>query len=273
MNKKIQKLMNKRIQKQYTLSIFFPSRKRIKNLKSTIDSFLSLADPDLFNFEILIKLDFDDTESIEYIKNISNEVENITFVINSRLRGWFNLVDFFEDLIRLAKGKYVFGVNDDVVITTKNWNRILEDKLKEFKIYYPKTEWAPEPNGFLHTYQEAFPIFPKKLIEIWGGQLCPHNNTDSWFTTICDKIQLYPWNVPFRESIDDVLINHTPLDDQLYKDKLETVPINHSLRDYHMNSAEIYHCINLIVEHIKYLDYKSYKEMNIINNYKNNTQN
>lgn len=264
--------MNKRIQKHYTISIFLPSRKRLKNLKSTIDSLLSLADPDLSNFEILVKLDFDDSESIEYIKNINNSFENITFVVNSRLKGWYNLVDFNEDLIHIAKGKYVFGINDDTLIATKNWNRILEDKLKEFKIYYPKTKWAPEPNGWVHDYQEAFPIFPKKIIDIWG-YLCPHNNIDTWFTTICDKIHLDPWNISFREYLNDVTINHIPLDDQLYKDKLETVHDNHSLRDYHTNSAELYHCINLLVEHVKYLEYKNYKEMNIINNYKNNTQN
>ncbi len=118
--------MNKRIQKHYTISIFLPSRKRLKNLKSTIDSLLSLADPGLSNFEILVKLDFDDSESIEYIKNINNDFENITFVVNSRLKGWYNLVDFNEDLIHIAKGKYVFGINDDTLIATKDWNRILE---------------------------------------------------------------------------------------------------------------------------------------------------
>ncbi len=176
------------------------------------------------------------------------------------------------ELPYIAKGKYVFGINDDTLIATKDWNRILEDKLKEFKIYYPKTKWAPEPNGYVHDYQEAFPIFPKKIVNIWG-YLCPHNNIDTWFTTICDKIQLDPWNISFKEYLNDVTINHIPLDDQLYKDKLETVHDNHSLRDYHTNSAELYHCINLLVEHVKYLEYKNYKEMNIINNYKNNMQN
>ena len=80
--------------KQYLLSVIIPSRKRANALNDTITSLLSLSDKTLDNFEIIIKFDFDDKETLDYISQWSNEYKNISFVINSRLDGWYNLVDF-----------------------------------------------------------------------------------------------------------------------------------------------------------------------------------
>jgi hypothetical protein len=263
--------MNNRTQNQFLISIILPSRKRPKELKNTINSFISLADPALNNFEIIIKIDFDDHESLDYIKTLDNKYENITFLINSRLKGWYNLVDFFEDLIRVSKSKYMFGFNDDGLMLTQNWNRILEEKLNEFKIYYPQVIWDIDLNGHLHDFREAFPIYPKKLVEKWG-YLCPHNNIDNWILEIGKRCTLDPWNEDIIEYIDDLYIRHSQIPDESSKEKLETVNINHNLRDYHMNSPELYHCINLLKEHLEYLRWEKIHQHNIINEYKNSLE-
>ena len=63
------------------LSIILPSRKRVEMLNETLYSIYSLADLDNPNFEVIIKVDFDDHETLDYIKNWSNEYENLHFII------------------------------------------------------------------------------------------------------------------------------------------------------------------------------------------------
>jgi glycosyltransferase involved in cell wall biosynthesis len=257
--------------KQYLLSVIIPSRKRAKDLNNTIDSLLNLSDKTLDNFEIIIKVDFDDTETIEYVKQWSNQFKNISFIVNSRLDGWHNLVDFIENLIDCSKGKYVWNLNDDVLMLSKDWNKILEQRLTDFKVYYPQVKWAPDLNGYIHDFREAFPIYPKKLKELWG-YLCPHNNIDNWILEVHSRCSLYPWNEDTIEYIDDIYISHAQIPDETSQDKIDTVDINHNLRDHHMNSPELYHCINLLKEHRDYLRWKSINRENIINEYKNNLE-
>jgi len=88
---------------KYLVSVFFPTRKRVVALDKTINSLISLSNKDLNNYEILIKADFDDVDTIDYIKSLNKP--NIKFIIGSRLGGWNNMVDFNEDLIdQLFKG-------------------------------------------------------------------------------------------------------------------------------------------------------------------------
>lgn len=257
-----------RTQKHYLVSIFLPSRKRPKDLDKSIKALINLSDKTLNNFEIVVKVDFDDVETLDYINQWSNEHKNISFIVNSRLDGWYNLVDFNEDLIRIASGEYVLGLNDDCTMLTQNWNKILEEKLKDFKVYYTQVKWERDANGFLHTFREAFPIFPKKIVEIWG-YLCPHNNIDNWILEVFRRCSLTPWNEDVIEYIDDITLYHAQIPDETTQDKFDTVDINHSLRDYHMDSAELYHCVNLLKEHKEYLRWKKIRNHNIINEYRN----
>lgn len=253
---------------QYLVSVIIPSRKRANALNGIINSLLSFSDRTLDNFEIIVKVDFDDKETLNYINQWSNEHKNISFVVNSRLDGWYNLVDFVENLIDCSKGEFVWNLNDDVLMLSQDWNRILEQRLTDFKTYYPQVKWAPDLNGYLHNFREAFPIYPKKLKELWG-YLCPHNNIDNWILEVHRRCALDPWNEDTIEYIDDLYLSHHQIPDETSQDKLNTVDINHKLSDYHMNSAELYHCINLLKEYKSYLRWESIHKHNIINEYKN----
>ena len=260
-----------RTQKEYLISVFLPSRKRPQHLDKTLNSLIDLSDKTLNNFEIIVKVDFDDTETLNYIQQWDNVHENITFVVNSRLKGWNNLVDFVENLIDISKGKYVWNLNDDCWLLTPNWNQILEQQLTDFSVYYPDINWDLDLNGYQHNFRYAFPIYPKKLKEIWGF-LCPHNNIDNWILDIVNKCSSPPWNEKVKTYIDDIVIHHCQIPDETSQDKLETVPQNFNLRNYHMDSSELYHCINLLKEHKSYLRWDAIHKHNIVNNYINTNE-
>jgi glycosyltransferase involved in cell wall biosynthesis len=260
--------MDVRFPKQYLVSIILPTRKRVKDLHETLQSILDNANPNNKNFEIILKVDYDDQETINYVNQFTNQNDNINVILASRLEGWFSLVDFIETMIDVSKGKYIWNINDDSRILTPNWNDILENELKEFKIYHPLIEWGPDLNGYVHSFREIFPIYPKKLKELWG-YICPHNNIDSWLYFISTKIGMPPWNISFITYLDNLSVSHYQIPDETSQDKIDQIDKIHGLADKHENSKELYHAINLLEEHIHYLKWKELNKHNIINEFRN----
>ena len=260
--------MDVRLPKQYLVSIILPTRKRVKDLHETLNSILDNANLDNKNFEIILKVDYDDQETINYVNQFTNQNDNINVILASRLEGWFSLVDFIETMIDVSKGKYIWNINDDSRILTKGWNDILENELTEFKIYHPLIEWGPDLNGYIHSFREIFPIYPKKLKELWG-YICPHNNIDSWLYFVGKNIGLHPWNIPFMSYLDNLTISHYQIPDETSKDKMDQIDRIHGLADKHENSKELYQAINLLEEYIHYIKWKDLNKHNIINEYRN----
>ena len=260
--------MDVRLPKQYLVSIILPTRKRVKDLHETLNSILDNANLDNKNFEIILKVDYDDQETINYVNQFTNQNNNINVILASRLEGWFSLVDFIETMIDVSKGKYIWNINDDSRILTKGWNDILENELTEFKIYHPLIEWGPDLNGYIHSFREIFPIYPKKLKELWG-YICPHNNIDSWLYFVGKNIGLHPWNISFMSYLDNLTISHYQIPDETSKDKMDQIDRIHGLADKHENSKELYQAINLLEEYIHYIKWKDLNKHNIINEYRN----
>lgn len=216
------------------ISVILPSRKRVEMLNDTIYSIYSLADQNNLNFEILIKLDLDDHDSIDYIKYWQNEYQNISFIINSRKEGWLNMVDFVENLIRAAEGEWILGINDDMVFKTQNWNTLLEKYLNDFKIYYINPTFG---------YRWAFPLFPKKLYNILG-HISPHNQIDTYLYNLGNAVDI-------NALIDDVYVEHDyEYTDESTYDKGKVITQNYATRDYHFNSSEFIKDINTLKEYL-----------------------
>lgn len=225
-----------RNQLNFDISIILPSRKRLEGLNDTLFSILQTADSENFNFEIIVKVDFDDFDTIDYIKNWNNEFENITFIVNSRRQGWLNMTDYVENMIDIAKGKWILNVNDDVIFKTQNWNTILATQLNDFKIYFPKTD----------GYPQSFPIYPKKLKEILG-HVSLTNQIDTYLYRLSVETGMETY-------IDDVYIEHDlDLRDETHADKAEVVNRNFMTRDYHASSPEFKMDVKKINEYLKTL--------------------
>jgi glycosyltransferase involved in cell wall biosynthesis len=215
------------------LSIILPSRKRVEMLNETLYSIYSLADLNNPNFEIIIKVDFDDHETLDYIKNWSNEYENLHFIINSRKKGFLNLVDFLEDMMDLAKGKYILVANDDMIFKTQNWNTILNKCLTDFKVYFP----------YVNGYRESFWCIPKELYTVLG-HIAPHNQTDTYLSWLGQVLGIV-------EYIDDIELYHKfDYKDETASDKIDVIDINYASRNYHRNSPEFKEDIKILQKHL-----------------------
>ena len=216
---------NEYYSKNYLVSIALCTRKNVQSLQKTINSFVDNADSALDNYEFIIKVDFDDNETLDFIKTYSNNNKNVSFIINSNLEGYASLGEFWKDCTNLARGKYIMITPDDSIMQTPSWNKKLESHLKETKIYFvnydsidengntinvknlPIPEWAALKKyiGKVgHGYWDfIFPIYPKKLIEIWGF-ISPHAQIDFWLGDIAKRASTFPWNVDSYYFINDV---------------------------------------------------------------------
>lgn len=212
---------------EYLITVVFNTRKKVQKLRKSLHSFIINADKTLNNYEFIIKVDFDDYETLEYIKEFNNQNLNISFIVNSRKQGYISLKDHVDDMTDLAKGKYIMMACDDILMFTPNWNRVLEKYLNDFKIYflnyqeiypdqtvislenkpvtgrnYSGTPWVSYGK---HYVDFIFPIYPKKLKELWGT-ICPHTLVDNWLGDIAKIASIEPYNINFYEFIEEITI-------------------------------------------------------------------
>jgi len=186
----------------YKISIYFSTRKRVNDLDASLKSLFSLADLSNPNFEIIVKVDFDDIETIDYIKNWDNTYDNLKFIISSRKKGYLSLREFSEYMIDLSQGEFNLCWNDDMVMKTLNWNNIFDKKLSQFKIYYPK----------VNRHREAFFVLPKKLKEILG-YIGKTNSVDLYLHQLSELCGI-------AEYFDDIEYEHFwKDDDETFEDK------------------------------------------------------
>jgi len=211
------------------LSIILPTRKRVEMLNDTLYSIFSLANLENINFEIIVKVDFDDLETLQYINNWGNEYENLYFIASSRKGGYLNIIDFTEDMIDLSKGKYILIINDDLIFKTQDWNDIFEEKLNDFKIYFP----------YVNGYRESFWCIPRELYDVLG-HVAHHNQSDTYLNWLGQVLGIL-------EHLDEVEFYHRfDYEDETQLDKNSLLDINYASRDYHRNSPEFKQDIKIL---------------------------
>jgi len=201
------------------VSIFLPTRKRTILLNRAINSIFDTCDKTDLNFEIIIKVDFDDLETLDYIKSQQSNFENIKYIVSSRKKGYNSLPEFNKDAGNLALGKYFMAFNDDGLFKTQNWNKILKTQLKDFKFYYPN----------INGYREAFFIIPTNLKDILG-YYAPHAQADTYIKWLGQVlgINVYLDNIELWQDLNLV--------DNLSKEKDDQKSINLTNRDFHRTS-------------------------------------
>lgn len=271
--------------REYLITVAILTRKQVDKLKECINSLIDKSDKSVNNFEIIIKVDFDDYETMDYIKEFSNENKNISFIINSRQKGYPSLHEHHSDIFGLARGKYIMNIGGDVLMLTQNWNSILINYLTEFKFYFVNYQVKDELGNITKlenipcsiniedkpwtsvgkNYSDfVFPIVPRKLIELWGF-VSPHALTDNWLGMIAKRASYYPWEGDFYSFIDNIIFETTPPTNILTP---QTEKIYNTYQ-YYMNDTTFFDCVNKILEYKKSEDYMYYHRLNIINDWRN----
>ncbi len=191
--------MNKKL-----ISVILPSRGRIEFLLQTLNSLIDKCD-DINNIEILVKVDDDDTETINGLKSY-DKFNFITMVVSGRKNGYASLNEFYNELYEKSSGEFIFCANDDMTIITDKWDTLVKPYSGEFICLHHNP-------AFPHNETWYFPIISKSILDIIG---CVSKSVfyDGYLYFMLDGLSL------FKQI--DLSINHIRLHDELTSDKLET---------------------------------------------------
>lgn len=157
------------------VSILIPSRGNPTGLSTAIQSLLHFA-KDRSQIEILVKIDDDDTKTLDWCQDLKRKFPFEAYV-GPRGRGYLDIPQYLNLLASKARGDWLFIFCDDVVMATPWWDEILLnadntlwtgiDDVAYFQVLTTTTNF-PE-----------FFILRRKVFEILGG-LGRHVSIDSW---------------------------------------------------------------------------------------------
>ena len=101
------------------ISLFLNSRKRTDLLSQLFD-FIRRTTKSLNDIEVLIRIDHDDEDSIAF--SHLDHGFNTRFIVGDRPT---SLLKSYNELVSQTVGDYIFVLNDDAHILTKNWDEKL----------------------------------------------------------------------------------------------------------------------------------------------------
>lgn len=171
------------------VSILFPTRGRVEELRKALDSLVSLAQVQA-NLEFIFKADDDDTPTIEYLNYLkANLPLNMEIIVSPRGRGYHDMHLWVNEMSIKAKGDWLIIWNDDALMQTQNWDTILENIEIDNKRWHGCEDVAClVMNTVNHPGARGFFFLRRKVFEILGRfSLIPHN--DTWVTTMMDMVQ------------------------------------------------------------------------------------
>lgn len=100
------------------ISVIVPTRGRTHLLASMLLSLMSTAE-DQANVEVIMRVDFDDDESIAYLRTSPFP---FPFIVGPRYKGYATLGMFINEAARMSRGDLVLVINDDVEFRTRGWD-------------------------------------------------------------------------------------------------------------------------------------------------------
>jgi glycosyltransferase involved in cell wall biosynthesis len=107
-----------------TVSLLIPTRNRLSSLIECVSSFQRYAVYPERN-EILLRVDEDDDDTIRYFKYDPY----VKMIIGKRPEnGYGGLHHLYNELYRESTGRYVWVLNDDVIVETVGWDVIIKDR-------------------------------------------------------------------------------------------------------------------------------------------------
>jgi hypothetical protein len=150
-------------------SIILNSRARTTYLHEFINNIFATT-ANKSNIEILIRLDDDDFESVNFSKSI--DYPNVRFFYGQKPH---SLCGSFNELAFKSNYENIFVCNDDMRVLTPNWDLIAEKTINQYlknrnisdNIYYCKTECNSMDTDRSKGYC-SFPIISKEAVNTIG---------------------------------------------------------------------------------------------------------
>jgi hypothetical protein len=163
-----------------SISFLIPSRGRLELLKKTISSIIFSYEFSL-DFDVLIRMDFDESQLCDDLllwARVNNFDQYIKIFCGGRYF-YQNIHLYFTELSFLSNKKWLWLWNDECLMVSKGWDKIISPHLNDFKFIFP-----------INT--SSFHLCPRKIVEIIG-YYAPVTHCDSWQGRLATDLDLVQW--------------------------------------------------------------------------------
>ena len=158
---------------EYKIAVLLPTRGRTTALKLSIISLFNRV-LDMDNVQIILGFDNDDEIGFNFFTEEIQpwmDSKEINYVVSKfDPRTYTGLNRYYNGLATLASADWLFVWNDDALMETTGWDRIIDKHTGEFKLLK------------IHVHREhpysIFPIIPKAWFDLFG-YLSRHQMTDA----------------------------------------------------------------------------------------------
>jgi hypothetical protein len=170
---------------KYSIAILLPTRGRTGALSRSVMSLINRA-VKLNKVQLLLAFDEDDTEGIEHFQEelepwlISKKASYEAQVFEPL--GYGRLNEYVNALARSSDADWLMFWNDDAMMDTAGWDKLIADHTGEFKCLSVHTH-----ND--HPYS-IFPIVPRAWLDVLG-YLSPHQISDAWLSQQAYLLDIY----------------------------------------------------------------------------------
>ena len=170
---------------EYKISVLLPTRGRTEALTRSVKSLFNRA-VNKSQIKLMLGFDNDDQIGIEgFQKDLEPwlEEQNIdyTAMVFEPL-GYGRLNEYINAMAREHTADWMFFWNDDALMETTGWDRIITNHTGKFKLLAVHTHKD-------HPYS-IFPIVPMAWLETLG-YLSPHSLTDAWLSQIAYQLDIW----------------------------------------------------------------------------------
>ena len=205
------------------VSFILPTRNRVPQLTNILNSIYDTC-YSVDNFEVLLAVDDDDLDTINFVNKFIETHPNTKLFIFSRQR-YKGLHIYQNALIKSSRGEFIWGINDDAEFQSNDWDLIIKEYTNKFIVinsFTPSLKHYVRNTDIPGYCWVIFPIFPKKWLEI-TGRISNNAAVDSWISEIVYQAQL-----PYSNE-DRIIIEHYRFDetgqnlDQTYLDRTEDI--------------------------------------------------
>jgi hypothetical protein len=163
-----------------SISFLIPSRNRVDLLKKSLTSIIINSEQTLA-FDFMIRMDDDQPEQCDEIMDWVNEQGYQHYVkLYCGFRHYYtNIHKYFNELSFMSDKKWLWMWNDETLMKSKGWDKIISEHLNIFQLIFPREN-------------SCFHLCPRKLTELIG-YYAPTTSCDSWQGKLAVDLDIVKW--------------------------------------------------------------------------------
>lgn len=170
---------------QYNIAVLLPTRGRTDTLSRSVIGLVNRAVM-LDKIQLLFAFDNDDdvgrTHFVEHLQPWLDQKGVDYTAMEFEPLGYSRLNEYINALARESSADWLFFWNDDALMDTSGWDKIIASYTDQFKLLAVHTHRD-------HPYS-IFPIVPRAWMDTLG-YLSPHPLTDAWLSQIAYKLDIW----------------------------------------------------------------------------------